>query len=347
MVDKLSENWHAFQTGDVIVTYYPVVPNKLLHLTVYFEARHNNGVAGFAHASGEGLIIEANAGYKELGGFLHARCVDPDRAARGAEAAAIWARTATRTPYGSFPRATDAKVGGTGVKGANRFSGMRDTAALTEIEFEPAALLRLMKWTLRLKTDAPLSVLRGITCAAFVVACHQASAMMRFLRDANGLNKLDDDMLGKFAALFEKKADVRARAGLLKAELTQQAQATLEMKSKSNTVYVGQAAKNASNRNLLETTLAKFANQRVAIGKKTQDFPGIFDSNHAVESIPDVELLWINFQNMLGINQAVMQPLDTIIPTDFLFDAKYVNSKILTRILESSQAWRTKAYQAY
>src|SRR5690606_34134449 len=147
--------------------------------------------------------------------------------------------------------------------------------------------------------QAPLSVLRGITCAAFVVACHQAALMKKFLDDVYVLKNLDAAVLNKIAGMFETKGAVRERAHLAKAELTEGAQRTLDEKSKSKAVYVGQAARGASNRQLLDKSKTTLATQREKQAGNVAAYPEIFDATHQIANIPDVELLWLNIQALL------------------------------------------------
>jgi hypothetical protein len=142
--------------------------------------------------------------------------------AEAAQAAKVWAadrtinnNTPTTTPYGSYP---GAKESATPKLRANRFSAMMQTPSIASIPLEAAGLVRLMKWTYRLTTRAPLSVNRGITCAAFSCACHQAAAMKLFLIEQGVLHKFDTASMGRINGWLEKKEDLRSRLKLPEAE---------------------------------------------------------------------------------------------------------------------------------
>ena len=147
--------------------------------------------------------------------YRHARR-GGELAGEAAEAAKVWAsdrpiqnNTPTTTPYGSYPGAKEAQPRQLPSQSvlrddANRFG--RNHPA------EAAGLVRLMKWTYRLHTRAPLSVNRGITCAAFSWACHQAAAMKLYLHGQGVLNKLNTANMGKIDGLLESKEVLQARS---------------------------------------------------------------------------------------------------------------------------------------
>ncbi len=319
------------QTGDVIVCYYPTVQDRVLHFTVYLEPRDSpSTAAAYAHSMDKGVVIEPFAGYAEMPGFLHARCTDEAVRGAAAQAAKTWATTEKTTPYGSFPRGQDFK---TAQVRANRFSGMRATARVGDIPFEMAALVRLMKWTLRLKEKAALSETRGITCAAFVAACHQAAAMQRFLKNNGALEKLDKTSFGQINSLLESKTDLRSRLQLTEAEVNP----GVDLKKP---IYVGQALRENSNRGLAKGVADKLQNRLGKLEGKTDEYPNFFDTPYTLKTIPQVELAWLVLQvTTFGLSSYVAQPLVSIIPPDFYYDAKYINSIILTEIIKNSQAW--------
>lgn len=345
---KLSDVVNTLETGDVVVTYYPEQPppsRQLLHLTMILRAAHSGGAGDcFAHSDNTANEVHRSpfADYAKLGGFLVAKCVDTEQAKRAANAARIWSSTLTKTPYGQSPMTEDMKTPDVKVKlAASRFIGMKDTASLAEIPFDAAALARLLKWTLRLKESAPLSKRRGVTCAAFLAECHQAAAMLNHITTTIGPHALDAALVGKVDALFESKDDLRKSLDLVRVELKDDAT------SGKDHAFVGQAKRDNSNRTLTTTAQSRLPTARTKFATKQSKYSNYLNRGLNFATLSEVELLWVIIQNELKISTYSMLPLDEIIPAEFLLDAKYVNSRLMTTILKTSQNWLTTPYDAY
>ena len=345
---KLSDVLNTLQTGDVVVTYYPEAPppsRRLLHVTVILRAAYSGGVGDcFAHSDNAANELHRSpfTDYEAQSGFLVAQCVDRAQGQRAANAARVWTSTARKTPYGQSPQTSDLKTPDLKLRlAASRFVGMKDTGSLLEIPFESSALLRLLKWTLRLKDVAPLSENRGVTCAAFLAECHQAAAMLNHITIEGGLHKLDTAFVGKVAALFESKAALRERLNLESVELKDGAT------SGKDHAFVGQAMRANSNRSLKPNASDLVTSKQAVLTKQRAKYEAYDSSGRDLSQIPEVEMLWVILQHELGIHPASMKPLEQIIPPDFLFDAKYVNSRLMTTILRNSLQWRTTPYDKY
>jgi hypothetical protein len=197
----LKDAVQGFKTGDLIITYLPRGGTRPMHVTIYLEpADSPSNAPAFIHAATDGVVIEAVEGWREMPKYRHARR-GGQLGAEAAQAAKVWAadrtinnNTPTTTPYGSYPGSRESA---TPKLRANRFSAMMQTPSIASIPLEAAGLVRLMKWTYRLITRAPLSVNRGITCAAFSCACHQAAAMKLFLIEQGVLHKFDTASIGQ------------------------------------------------------------------------------------------------------------------------------------------------------
>ena len=345
---KLSDVLNTLATGDVVVTYYPEAPppsRRLLHVTVILRAAHSGGAGDcFAHSDNVANELHRSpfTDYAEQGGFLVAQCVDREQAQRAANAARVWASTAQKTSYGQSPQSSDLKTPDVKLRlAASRFMGMKDIGSLLEIPFESAALLRLLKWTLRLKDSVRLSNHRGVTCAAFLAECHQAAAMLDHITLAGGLHKLDTAFVGQVAKLFESKTALRERLNLVRVELKEGST------SGKDHAFVGQAMRENSNRSLKPEASVAVTNKQAILVKRRAEYDAYETSGRDLSQIPEVEMLWVVLQHQLGIHPAAMKPLEQIIPPDFLFDAKYVNSRLMTTILRNSPHWRTTPYDRY
>jgi hypothetical protein len=182
-MSKLTDSINTFVTGDLVFTRYPPTSPQPIHVTVFLEPRAGLGGRSYVHAGATQLEIADAATYKDdkdSGGYLHAHPTDNDLRARTAEVAQAFAQTVKRTPYGSYPSSKDFQRLNLAVQSphASRLTGIVRTTSFAQIPFEFAALVRLLKWTLRAIDNAPLSGNRGITCAAFVSICHQAARML-------------------------------------------------------------------------------------------------------------------------------------------------------------------------
>jgi len=339
----------GFQTGDLIITYLPRGGTRPMHVTIYLESADSpSNAPAFIHAAADGVVIEPIAAWKEMAKYRHAR-----RGGRlgveAAKAAKVWATdrtinkdTATTTPYGSYP---GAKESATPKLRANRFSAMMQTASIGSIPLEAAGLVRLMKWTHRLSTKAPLSVNRGITCAAFSCACHQAAAMKLFLNEQSVLQKLDTASMGKINGLLESKEVLRARLNLPVAE-------PVEGFVPKKPILIGGALRENSNRGMTEKTTKTLEEMNTNITKKPdkmlEKYPEFFPDQNSLSTATTTDLLWLAIQTqVLGISSYSALRLNSVIPPDFFYDAKYINSILLDELIRNSTDWATKDYDTY
>ncbi|MBV9997943.1 MAG: hypothetical protein JO015_02410 [Verrucomicrobia bacterium] len=347
-MSALKDAVQGFKTGDLIITYLPGV-NRPLHVTIYLApADSPSNLPAFIHSSTDGVMIEGISAWKDMPKYRHARR-SGDLAAEAAKAAKVWAadrtinqNTATTTPYGSYPGSKESATKGLR---ANRFSAMMQTTSIASIPIEAAGLVRLMKWTYRLKTSAPLSVNRGITCAAFSCACHQAAAMKIYLRDRGVLNNLDEAKSGEINGLLESKKDLRVRLPLPEAE-------PLPGVVPKKPILIGAALREHSNRGMTKETTETIGKVtgRVEKSPKTtlNSFPEFFPDEASLTTASTTDLLWLYIQTkVLGISSFLAVRLDRVIPTDFFYDAKYVNSLLLDALIRNSTDWATKDYDTY
>jgi hypothetical protein len=257
-----------------------------MHVTIYLEpADSPSNAPAFIHAATDGVVIEGMEGWREMPKYRHARR-GGDLGAEAAQAAKIWAadRTIntdapTTTPYGSFP---GSKESATPKLRANRFSAMMQTPSIASIPLEAAGLVRLMKWTYRLTTRAPLSVNRGITCAAFSCACHQASAMKLFLIGQGVLHKLDTANMGRINGWLEDKQTLRNRLKLPEAE-------PLPGVKTEKPILIGGALREQSNRGMTEKTTGavETLKKSVAANKKNvwlEQYPQFFPDQNSLST---------------------------------------------------------------
>jgi hypothetical protein len=221
---------------------------------------------------------------------------------------------------------------------------MMQTASFATIPLGAAGLVRLMKWTYRLSTRAPLSVNRGITCAAFSWACHQAAAMKLYLHGQGVLNKLDSATMGKIGGLLESKVALRARL------ILPEAQPKPGIVPKKP-ILIGAALQQNSNREMTERTRENLAKMPENIAKKPdkalREYPEFFPDQDSLTTATDTDLLWLGIQAVLGIATYSAVRLDKVIPADFFYDAKYINSILLDELVRNSVDWATKDYDTY
>lgn len=332
---KLTDSIKQFSTGDLVICYYPPKKGATLHLTLYFTAKDNprgKASAGFIHAGNDGVEFTPEAGYAEYGkvsGFLHVAPVNEVLRQEAARIAAIWGVEASATPYGSYPGTKD--LGKDAAPLANRFQGMRATADLGEIPFDFTALARLLKWVQRAHAKAPLSKLRGITCAAFAAACYQTAAMYLYLRDLGALERVAG-ALKEIDALLGSKADLRKGLKVL---------IPADKSKTGKPVYQGQALRQHSNRPLQKdaaTTMNKSSDEL--------DLDTLYE--YGKKALTDLDRQWLYVQiELLGISPYSARSLEAIIPDDVRFDVKYINSPLLTDRLERSNAWRRTPFDKY
>jgi len=58
--------------------------------------------------------------------------------------------------------------------------------------------------------------------------------------------------------------------------------------------------------------------------------------------------VWLTIQTqVLGISSYAAVRLDDVIPSDFFYDAKYINSILLDELIRGSKDWTTKDYDTY
>ncbi|MEC4747256.1 hypothetical protein [Methylomicrobium sp. Wu6] len=339
----------GFQTGDLIITYLPRGGTRPMHVTIYLEPKDSpSNDHAFIHAANDGIVIEDINAWKEMPKYRHAHRVG-ELAKAAADAAKVWAadrtinnNTPITTPYGSYP---GSKQSATPQLRANRFSAMMQTASIAAIPLEAAGLVRLMKWTYRLHTRAPLSANRGITCAAFSCACHQAAAMKIFLRDQGALDKLNTANLGKINGLLESKGDLRARLNLPEAH-------PLPEVVTAKPILIGAALRENSNRGMTEKTQEALGNMVNTATEKPQKmlefYPEFFPNQASLATASATDFLWLAIQTkVLGISTYSARRLSGVIPPDFFYDAKYVNSILLDELIRNSVDWNTTDYDAY
>ncbi len=324
----------GFQTGDIVICYYPQT-SRFLHLTTILDETDSpTGRRGFVHA-GDEVEFSTVDKYKDYAqgnhGFLHLRPpVDGDLAIELAKVAKTFATTMKKTPYGKHT-GFEEKVSGS----LNRFAGMKATGTEAEIAFDFTALVRMLKWANRANAKATLSEKRGITCAAFICACVQSAALIRFLRDKPNALEMLKKAASQSMLMLETKAALRERTG-------QQTIKTGTPKKPVDTgVYVDRALRANSNRQL------KTGDDAPAM---TLALPGMDLSEYFnfAGHQTDLDKQWFYVQTeLLGVDPWLAEPLAAIIPSAFLYDVKYMNSAILTRLLVADNAWTKTVYATY
>jgi hypothetical protein len=340
-MSKLTDSINTFETGDLVFTRYPPKSPQPIHVTLFLEPRTGLG-RSYVHAGAQQLEIadvETYADDKDSGGYLHAHPTDSVLRSRTAEVAQQFAQTVKRTPYGSYPSSKDFQRLGLVVQSphASRFTGMVRTTSFAEIPFEFAALVRLLKWTLRAIDNAPLSENRGITCAAFVSICHQVARMLIFF-DAVGLTWQPEKIrtcLQTLNGLVESKASLRAALDKIGEDPTRN----------NKPIYRDQAYRENSNRKLTTASKRELDSKRANV-----DYTSVPDEalKRLKRRAPSSELEghWLVIQTeWLGIHAASTKSLQDILG-DFFFDAKYVSSPILSQRVQNI-GWRTVPFDAY
>lgn len=341
---KLTDSIGTFQTGDLVFTRYPPTSPQPIHVTVYLAPREGLGQS-YVHAGASEVEIADVSTYaddKDSGGYLHAHPTDAGLRENVAEVAALFARTAKKTPYGSYPSSKDFQRMGSAPQSphASRFTGMIRTASFNEIPFEFPALHRLLKWTQRAIEDAPLSENRGITCAAFVAACHQVARLRAFF-DLTGTRHQPGklrDCLHQLDTLVQTKVSLRQGLEVL---------GTDERTGKP--IYRDQAYREHSNRALTQPGRGSLQDMSKRIDGGSLSGPIRTRLKKNAESpLPALEKIWLVIQTqMLGIHESMADLLENIIGPDFLFDAKYVSSPLLAQRVREAQGWNTTEYKDY
>ena len=335
---KLTDSIGTFVTGDLVFTRYPPTSRQPIHVTLFLAPDAGHGQA-YVHAGGTQLEIAAAPTYEEdsgAGGYLHAHPTETELRANTAEVAQIFAQTLTPTPYGSYPGTADFQRIGITPKSphASRFTGMLRTEAFAEIPFEFPALHRLLKWTQRAIARAPFSEHRGITCAAFVAACHQVARMRAYFTETGVAFQPDKlkECLQFLAGVVESKASLRENLELLAKD-----------PKTDKAIYRDQAYRENSNRKLTDAGAQKLRGlKNVTLTKKG------WPANIDLTQLSDVEKYWLVIQTQfLGIHQSEVRLAEDILTTDFFFDAKYVNSPLLSRRVLEIKGWKTTAYKQY
>lgn len=338
---NLKDSVNSFQTGDLVFTRFPPTTRQPIHVTLYLGPREGMG-RSYVHAGKEYLEIAHVDTYeadKGAGGYLHAVPTDPEIRRRTAEIAVAFASTVRRTPYGDYPSSQDFQRMKVQVASphASRFTGMIRTESFAAIPFEMPSLIRLLKWTCRYLNEEPLSVNRGITCAAFVSICHQVARMHMFLEDVG--------VAYNTAAILQTKRKLDALVetkDALRKDLEKVAEDPLKG---GKPIFRDQAYRENSNRNLTEE--GRVALKRLGKAVDYRELPAQTKSPRLRKKLSDLERQWIAIQTQwLGIHESQTQLLEDILGRPFFFDAKYVSSIVLSRRVQEI-GWKTTEYKKY
>jgi hypothetical protein len=333
----------GFHTGDMVFTRYPPKGVQPIHVTVFLEAR-DALQRSYVHAGAKELEVALATTYeddKDGGGYLHATPTDATHREAVAEIARIFAQEVGRTPYGSYPGMDDFARMNIAPKSphANRFTGMIRTTRIDDIPFDISALHRLLKWTYRALTRAPLSENRGITCAAFVAACHQIAHMRSFLQEVGVA--YDVEKVGSCVAALDGMVQTKQslRQGL---ELLGQDPQT------HKSIYRDQAYRENSNRRLTTAGWQKLWEHNRDI--QTDALPGEIQLRlqQLGPDLQQIDRQWLIIQTrLLGIHESQTRLIEDVIGQGFLFDAKYVSSPVLANLVLGSRHWNTTRYDKY
>lgn len=340
---KLTDSINTFQTGDLVFVRYPPKGTQPIHVTVFLKAGDRLGGSSYVHAGATEVEIASASTYEEdsdAGGYLHAHPTDTTLRENVANVARIFAQTAKKTPYGSYPSSSDfTRLQDAGTikqqpksPHASRFTGMIRTVSIDAIPFEYPALHRLLKWTFRALTNAPLSDHRGITCAAFVALCHQVARMQTHLIETGAA--FPPESVKKCVETMEKHL-------VTKASLRQELELIAKDPKTSKNIYRDQAYRENSNRVL--NTKGK------ALASKAKS---LRDEKHATDQVDELESLWWLMQTkLLNIDESITKKLTEILGPNFMFDAKYVSSPVLADALRGdgggAAGWNTTEYKDY
>lgn len=343
-MSKLSDDIGTFQTGDLVFQRYPPQGTQPIHVTVFLGTGSGVTVPSYVHAGDELEIAPASTyvDSREQGGYLHAHAASAGLRARLAAVAAQFASTAKKTPYGDFPGKAHVTLPTGQSIGANRFSGMIKTTDVAQIPFEFPALRRLLKWTYKEATNAPLSEHRGFTCAAFAAACVQVAGMSTFM-EAGSIYHLPKKFKLALDALDEL---TETKDALRKDKLAPLPGIT---KHDGKPIYQGQALRENSNRKLTTAGAVKLKDQEAHVDTDSLD-PLVTKwlARNGDHALAGIERLWLIVQTQyLEIPAVSAKLLQQIVPPGFLFDAKYVSSPALSKHLVGLKNWKTTAYTTY
>jgi hypothetical protein len=352
LVNFLKDNINDFSTGDFIFTRYPRREGgQPIHVTVFLEPKDSpGGGAAYVHAGADYVEVSAFDTYADDPGYLHVKTQDTTLRAKTAQVAKIFAPTALdrRTPYGSFPQ-NDRLPRGAAAPNASRYRGMMSTQRLADIPFEFAALQRLLKWTHKAMTADKLSKERGITCAAFGSACIQVAAMLNFLESV--YKDKDVDGMGACVEQLRKLTakpdtwDTRTLIATLEPKKVHKSDDDpLVYPAKEKKIFRDQALRANSNRQLTAAGSEFFTTSKDRINTRSLDL----EHWRGLKTMDLVERLWLIVQTqILKISEWQARPLSDIIPANFFFDAKYVNSLVLSELLEADRVWAGKTYTMF
>lgn len=337
-MSKLTDSLATFATGDLVFTRYPPKGSQPIHVTLFLSPD-----AGYVHAGATHVEISGVETYvddKDSGGYLHAHTADADRREKTKDVARIFAETVKRTPYGSFPSSKDFESMSVAVRSprASRFNGMIGTQTVQEIPFEFPALHRLLKWTLRAIRKAPLSENRGITCAAFISACHQVTAMRAFLEETGAAYQetVIEECNQKLDSLVRTKADLRKELEVIARPVS------------GSPIYREQALAANSNRTLTVPGQAEIRTmgRKVKVAELSDHIAPRL--TNAQNPLSQLDKTWLVIQTrLLNIHESQAKLVSEILPGEFMFDAKYVSSMALARCIRASAGWRSTIYDAY
>jgi hypothetical protein len=324
MATKLTDVMNTFNTGDVVFTRYPSKGLQPIHATLFLAPGTGIANPSYVHAGEDWLEISGVEKYKEdedAGSYLRIETPAARRASTTAVALAF-ARNATRTPYGKLPLKDGFVDGKTKSPTVSRFSGMIKTTDCAEIPFTFAALRRLLKWTMKFASGAPLSKNRGVTCAAFVSICHQVGGMKDFLSSFPVYHD---------AEKFKKVLQALDALAVTKAKLRENLEELQPAVKTPKTFHRGQALRENSNRELTVDGLATLKLQSKELRLDRLDESVLARLKDSTKPVSEIDKLWVTIQTQyLEIPEASVQLLDQIMPAEFIFDAKYVSSMALS-----------------
>jgi len=157
---------------------------------------------------------------------------------------------------------------------------------------------------------------------------------------------LDTENLGKINGLLESKKVLRARLNLPEAQ-------PLQGVVTKKPILIGAALPQNSNRGMTESTTQKLGKMTETItknksNKMLEEYPEFFPDQGSLTTATTTDLLWLAIQtNVLGISSYSAVRLNRVIPPDFFYDAKYINSILLDELIRISTDWTTRDYDTY
>lgn len=274
----------------------------------------------YVHAGSDVTEVRPVADYQNYTPPPHRRFTCPNAPAGVAVAAqaVAWADVTRATPYGDYPSSQNAAIGGG--TNANRYSGMVNTTALTDIPFEITALVRLLKWVERAQANQRLSETRGITCCAYICASFQTAFMRRYLQNAHVQPQKLREANAALKKELETKAEVRQRAQLQ------------------------DLVTNAPRDDVQQGTKIGYINQALRANSNRQVKPGSM-----LSQLTSLDEQWNYIQTgLLGmkLGAVVISPIKDIIPKVVRYDVKYLNTKLFETALTANN-WTSKEYNQY